>query len=379
MMPSAHRLPQHKGNTMTHSFELLSALASRPENHSLSRDFYCDSQIYQADLHAIWYQSWIFAGHSGEVIISGASLSFPLADYTINISRDANGLVATAQNSGASKVIHCREVSGYIFISLANQPDDFEAFAQTVAPYLKPHDIEHLKVAAESSIVEYGNWKLVLENNRECYHCLSNHPELIITYPEDPAVTGTDADAEVPEMVAQHWQACEKVRLPSTFQLSEDGTYRVARMPLLEDFRSYTMTGEDAVHRRIGDFGGKLEGCNPGALVMFHYPSTWNHCLDDHVISFRVVPLGPQATLVTTKWLVHADATEGVDYDLNNLIHVWEQTNSQDKQLVEENQQGINSPDYESGPYSSVYESGVIQFVDWYGDTLKQRLGADNR
>lgn len=359
---------------MTYATDLLTALSSLTKNHSLSRDFYCHDDVYQTDLHSIWYQSWIFAGHSCELTQANAEFSFPLGDYTITVSHDGQQAQAFADSANGYQSVHCRETMGYIFISLADNPDDFEPFAQTVAPYLQPHDIDKLKVAAETSIVEYGNWKLVLENNRECYHCLSNHPELIITYPEDPAITGTDADAETPEIVDKHWQACDAVDLPARFKLSADGTYRVARMPLLADYRSYTMDGDDAVNRRIGDFGGHLNEFNPGALVMFHYPSTWNHCLDDHVISFRVVPIGPQATLVTTKWLVHADAVEGKDYDLHNLTHVWNQTNEQDKHLVEENQQGINSPDYESGPYSAVYESGVIQFIDWYSETLRQRL-----
>ena len=59
-----------------------------------------------------------------------------------------------------------------------------------------------------------------------------------------------------------------------------------------------------------------------GSLVLFHYPSTWNHILGDHAINFRMLPLGPTETQVTTKWLVHKDAVEGVDYDLNRLTEV---------------------------------------------------------
>jgi Rieske 2Fe-2S family protein len=36
-------------------------------------------------------------------------------------------------------------------------------------------------VAAQVDIVEDCNWKLTMENNRECYHCVSNHPELTIS------------------------------------------------------------------------------------------------------------------------------------------------------------------------------------------------------
>lgn len=355
---------------MTLPNHLVDELQTRNKNYSLSRDFYSNEQVYQTDLASIWYQSWIFAGHPCE-ITDTQSLDFPIGEYQIRISRDAEQYQATAEKDGKTRVIHCRDLTGYLFISLAETPEDFDDFAATVSPYTEVHNVSDLKVAAQSSIVEYGNWKLVFENNRECYHCLSNHPELIITYPEDPAVTGTDADSELPEMVSSHWEKCEAAGLPSEFKLADDGSFRVARMPLLQDFSSYTMDGYDAVKKHVGDF----KGVNPGALVLFHYPSTWNHFLDDHVISFRVLPIGPQASLVTTKWLVHKDAVEGVDYDKETLTHVWNQTNAQDKHLVEENQKGINSPAYESGPYSSVYESGVIQFVEWYGEVLQSRLG----
>ena len=76
--------------------------------------------------------------------------------------------------------------------------------------------------------------------------------------------------------------------------------------------------------------------------------------------------IGPQETEVQTTWLVNKDAVEGVDYDLKNLTTVWEHTNDEDRRVVEHNQQGINSPAYEPGPYSAMHEDGVIQFVEWY-------------
>ena len=57
------------------------------------------------------------------------------------------------------------------------------------ARYLAPHDLANSKVAFESTIVEKGNWKLVWENNRECYHCAGNHPSLTRTFPEDPRLS----------------------------------------------------------------------------------------------------------------------------------------------------------------------------------------------
>ncbi|MBC7479537.1 MAG: Rieske (2Fe-2S) protein, partial [Pseudorhodobacter sp.] len=110
-----------------------------------------------------------------------------------------------------------------------------------------------------------------------------------------------------------------------------------------------------------------------GSLLFYHYPNTWNHFLGDHAITFRVLPISPTETAVTTTWLVHKDAVEGVDYDLPNLTEVWMTTNDEDRQVVEENQKGILSPAYEPGPYSTVHEEGVIQFVDWYCDLMVGR------
>ena len=111
-----------------------------------------------------------------------------------------------------------------------------------------------------------------------------------------------------------------------------------------------------------------------GSLLLFHYPSTWNHVLSDHALTFRVLPLGPTQTQLTTKWLVHREAVAGVDYDLDELTRVWLATNDQDRHIVQENQIGMNAPVYEPGPYSEVTENGVRQFVDWYSRILQGRL-----
>ena len=99
---------------------------------------------------------------------------------------------------------------------------------------------------------EEGNWKLVWENNRECYHCASNHPELARTYSDRPTVTSVSGAGDDPQ-IAEHWRRCESAGLASEFKLSADGQMRTARMPLLEPAVSYTMTGRPAVKRRLSD------------------------------------------------------------------------------------------------------------------------------
>ena len=72
---------------------------------------------------------------------------------------------------------------------------------------------------------------------------------------------------------------------------------------------------------------------------------------------------------------MHKDAVEGIDYRLDELIHVWTETNDQDRRIVDENAFGIHSPAYQPGPYSEAHEGGVEQFVDWYSRFMQERLG----
>jgi Rieske 2Fe-2S family protein len=391
--------------------EMLRKLRVRQEGYSLDQKFYVDSYFFQLDLEHIYYREWLFVGHECELATPGDYFTVQIGAYSLILLRrddgtiaalhntcrhrgsricsaqsgtvgrrlicpyhqwtyHSDGRLATARQMGRDvdsgqlglKRAHCERMAGYIFVSLADAPPDFASFRAHTEPYLLPHRLRETKIALSSTIVENGNWKLVWENNRECYHCAVNHPELCRTYPERPTVTGVKGAQNDPETVA-HWQRCEAAGLPSKFRMADSGQYRTARMPLLGDAVSYTMNGKAAVAKPLS-----RDVTEPaiGAMVMFHYPSTWNHMLGDHAVTFRVLPLSPRETQVTTKWLVHKDAVEGIDYDLTSLSEVWMATNNQDRSIVEGNQIGISSPAYEPGPYSVEHEGGVMQFVDWY-------------
>jgi len=192
-----------------------------------------------------------------------------------------------------------------------------------------------------------------MENNRECYHCSSNHPELcrVFSRPADPGhqpereeENGIGEDARI----LDHWERCEAAGLPSRYQISPDFQYRVMRLPFLRDAHSMTMDGQPGVRRPLADFRPAASA----SMAALPLPDSWNHLLSDHALSFRILPISPTETEVTTKWLVHKDAVEGVDYDLKTLTEVWLATNDEDRRIVEENQRGILSPAYRPGPYS---------------------------
>jgi Rieske 2Fe-2S family protein len=402
-------------------------LAQRRPAHCLPGPMYGDPRVHAADLDRIWHREWVFAGHECELAEPGAYLTLTVGAYPVVVVRGLDGAlralhnvcrhrgallcdapagntrrkfvcpyhqwvyeldgslsrarsmgeaVAPAPADGADGLgllpAHCETVEGLVFVSVADRPEPFEPFRRTVSAHLAPFDLRTAKVAFESTIVEQGNWKLVMENNRECYHCRVSHPELSASFPLAPLHSGGGTDDEVratTEVVAR----CEAAGLPSRFVQSADDQYRVMRMALAGGATSMTLDGAPAVGRRFAGLPATGELADVGDLLLYHYPSTWNHAVADHAVTFRMLPLGPTTTQLRTTWLVRGDAVEGEDYDIAALTKVWLATNDQDSALVARAQRGVSSPAFRPGPYSPVEEEGVIQFVDWYAGRLAAR------
>ena len=106
------------------------------------------------------------------------------------------------------KPVHVRSVGGLVFICLADEPPaDFDDVAARLEPYLAPYGLRQAKVAHQVDVIEDGNWKLVMENNRECYHC-DGHPELVSAY---FPLHGYTAD-DVPPRLRRVWERYDKAR-----------------------------------------------------------------------------------------------------------------------------------------------------------------------
>jgi Rieske 2Fe-2S family protein len=393
-------------------------IAARKRNFSLSRELYCDPGVYQTDLEEVFYREWLFAVPACELAKPGAYATMQVGAYPVVVIRGADNRIRAFHNvcrhrgqrlcskvSGSTpklvcpyhqwtydldgkllfardmgddfdpskfglKKVHCVDLGGVVYICLADVPPPIADLAKTAMSYLAPSGLSDAKIAFSSTIIEKGNWKLVIENNRECYHCGGSHPSLCRTYSDNPRMTAMYGPDEAGDNIMDHWRRCEAAGLPSRFVHHPAFQWRLARIPLLNDAESFTMSTKAAVARRMG----RMPFNDAGSLLMYHYPNTWNHFLADHAITFRILPISPTETEVTTNWLVHKDAVEGVDYDLKTLTEVWLATNDEDRQVVEENQKGILSPAYEPGPYSVLQEEGVIQFIDWYCDLMADRL-----
>jgi len=276
---------------------------------------------------------------------------------------------------------HIREVGGLIFINLAKNPGDFEEARKVLEPEIKPHRFELGKIAHTINYDVKANWKLVYENNRECYHCSIGHPEYIranydTSFVYDASTGSRIVDKENPKLseIEEHvkksterWKSMGLVcSTDSSFPGA--GWYRASRTPLRKGWDTESLDGKP-VSTLMGDF----KEYDMGSCRVHILPNCWIHASCDHAVATRLTPVSPEHTKAQVSWIVHKDAQEGKDYQLDKLLPFWRLTSEQDWMLCENNHLGVLSKKYQPGPYSEEKEIGVERFIQWYFATLKAK------
>jgi Rieske 2Fe-2S family protein len=261
-------------------------------------------------------------------------------------------------------------VGGLIFICMDENPPSIERVKADIEDQIGIYDIERLKVVVQDNYIEDANWKLVMENNRECYHCDAGHPELISvlgTYgfgkglPEDGEADVVD-DAAFDAMVeAKRAQWKDLGIFRELIEFPDGWWHRMARLPLANGAVTQSIDGKLACKKLIGPFTEP----ESSSLSVWTQPNSWHHFCCDHVVTFSLTPVAADKTLLRTSWLVHEDAVEGVDYDPDHIAALWRTTNIQDGHFSMLNHQGISSDGYRQGPYA-VEEKLVEDFKDFY-------------
>ena len=96
-------------------------------------------------------------------------------------------------------------------------------------------------------------------------------------------------------------------------------------------------------------------------------PSPFNSIImtNDFATLFTFIPKSPTETEVELMWLVNERAVEGIDYDINEITWMWDETTKADKRIIENNQKGVLSSKYEPGPLSKM-EIGLDKLKKWY-------------
>jgi glycine betaine catabolism A len=385
----------------------------RREGHALPQALYIEADTFDFDMAVIYGRSWLMAGMECELPKTGSYISMMIGKWPVLITRDKSGEIRAFHNScrhrgsmicavgsGTSPKLVCpyhrwtydldgsllaanrmgddfvksdhglksvalKNVNGALFICLSDNPPAFDDFGEKLAAYTAPHQLRHAKLAHQSVLVEHANWKLVMENARECYHCGTSHLALAKTFPVG---------------MSRHFDSGEDARLKAFFaildtldlphQAVEGHWWQVARFALNEGCVSISNDGQHLSKKLMCE----ANGGDIGSLRFALDPHSFVHCTADGVFFFSAVPVGPNETHVTSKWYVHKDAVEGIDYHIEALTELWTVTNLEDKALAENNQAGVNSVGYTPGPYSQEAEMLALRFTDWYCDKARDYI-----
>ena len=405
--------------------EIKDLINKQKDNHSLDQAFYVDDKIFDLDLKNIFSKQWVFVGHISRIPNFGDYFLFNIGKESIIIIRDKNDSIYAHYNvcrhrgsqicleeAGNKKLLVCpyhawsynldgsiksarmmnddfnkkewtlhkcnlKIFEGLIFINLSNNPNSFEEFISPTKKFIEFHGLSNAKIAYRKIYPTNGNWKLTLDNFHECYHCQPAHPEYCAVH--DPeyimaygAGNNTGPSSEKFNKILNDWNT--KVQnmghITGEYSETEFNNYSrsAERTPLREGKFTETKSGKP-----IAKLMGKFKQYDNGYTSVGTSPFNSLLMCNDFATLFTFIPKTTLYTEVELMWLVHKDAKEGVDYNLEEMIWMWDETTIADKRIIEDNQKGVLSKKYLPGPLSQM-EKGLEKFKIWYLKQLQLAL-----
>ncbi|MGH9243328.1 MAG: aromatic ring-hydroxylating oxygenase subunit alpha [Acidimicrobiales bacterium] len=238
----------------------------------------------------------------------------------ITVDGDAYGLV----------VLPAQVWHGWVFVDGLGQAPPFDRYVGALADLVGPYHPERLRLGARHRYEVAANWKVIVENYHECYHCPLIHPELCRV---SPPASGANWD------LPGAWVGGAMELRPEAETMSLDGRSAGQFLP-----------GVD--HRSV-----LYIGLFPNLLISAH---------PDYVMTHRLAPLAPDRTAIECSWYV----PDGVS-DPAYAVDFWDVTNREDWAACESVQRGLRSPHFRPGPLAPA-EDAVHQWV-----TLMARVYLD--
>ena len=393
--------------------EIVNLLNNYLPGHSLEQAFYTSEDIFHLDRELIWKKYWLFAGVTAEIPKEGDYITYAVGHDSVIIIRGREGKVHahfnTCRHRGSTicqdekghapklmcpyhqwvyntdgslfkarlmpddfdrasyglHPVHIRLIEGLIFISLAEDPVDFDSVVKDLAPYVKPYQIDQSKVAFKKSYTIRTNWKLIAENFRECYHCGPAHPEYC------KAVVGANLRESIDDILVERRASWKNKGLVTEGVDFQTDTFHFAtRYPLRDGVESYSLDG-----KAVAIPMGAHKDYDAGVVGLVCYPNFWMDAVGDYVWTMRITAESASQCRIDLTWLVDGKAEEGKDYNIERLTEFWKITGEQDWKLCENNFNGIESSRYQPGPYAPV-ELEVAKFVEWYVERLREGVEA---
>ncbi|MGH7528021.1 MAG: aromatic ring-hydroxylating oxygenase subunit alpha [Gemmatimonadales bacterium] len=360
---------------------------------TLHRDFYLSEEIFVREKERIFFREWLCAGREEELPNPGDYRVLDVAGESVLVVRTRDGrlaahynvcrhrgsqLVPDAPRGTFSGGIRCpyhswtyslegalrtapfleerdgltrSELSlhpvgvavwgGFFFLNLtpgeaAERGHTLAAQLGAVPDRLRRYPLAELRVARRIEYEVRANWKVMLENYNECYHCGPVHPELCRLVPAFKQRGGADLD----------WERGIPHR---------DGAW------------TFTRTGTSS----RAPFAGLDEderSRHKGELI---YPNFLLSLSAEHVAAFTLWPREPARTTIVCEFLFHPDEIAKPDFDPSDAVEFWDLVNRQDWTICESVQRGMTSRVFQTGYYAPM-ESWSLDIRRYIGDKLRE-------
>ncbi len=265
------------------------------------------------------YHAWTY-GLDGRLVAAPNLVTMP------DVDRVERGLVT----------VHLREWLGYAWVCLADEPPSFEADVLEAAverlgdlAAIEAYQVEDLEVGRRISYDVQANWKLIIENFMECYHCATIHPELTEVLPE--------------------------------FAGGYAAQYYVGHgAEFADDVKGFTIDGSEGFDR----LPGVAEDQDRRYYAITVKPTVFINLVPDHVIVHRMFPMSESRTIVECDWL-YAKGVVASDQDVAHSVELFHRVNEQDFEACERTQPAMSSRAYADGGVLVPAEHHIGAFHDW--------------
>ncbi len=340
---------------------------------TLPGKYYHSREIYQEEVEKIFYKFWIYACRAEEIENVGDYKLIQVEDESIILTRDKEGKIRALFNVCSHRGTQlCTEPSGnfnsgsiqcpyhawtynlagdliaaplmkegdrfnkkacslpqasvynwegFVFINLDENPVPFEEHMEALMGKFSDWKMAELRIAHHIRYDLNCNWKLILQNYQECYHCPGVHPLL---------------SEWTPVQSAQHD--------------AEKGAVIGGFMDLTKERGSMTMDGEAAAPPVCDVSGDDLQR-------IYYYSIFPNLLLTPHpdfVLFHHITPEGPGKIINDCYWLFRPEviADPKAKERIKSAVDFWDLTNRQDWQVCEQMQIGTKSKRFTRGYYS---------------------------
>ena len=390
-------------------------IANQKPGYALEQRFYTDPDIYELEMDKIVTANWILAGHQSQFPEPGDFKVFNVANESAIIVRGSDGTLKGFANvcrhrgslvcldpEGHARKFTCPYhgwmydidgnltaarnmpsdfdksehglhsvsvgvINGLVFICFSDNAPSLDGAIEDLAEPMAMFDFENLKVAAQRSYEIPANWKLSIENYQECYHCAAAHPEYAKMH---TLMLDRDKRERVQDHMLEKMESCGVKNIYHDFidtnaRPGEIG-FGYSRTALFDGYLTGSKDGQP-----VAPLLGELTGYDGGASDFSFGPFSFLLTYSDHVVAYVFTPLEMGSSKCEIYWLVRGDAEEGKDYNVDELIWLWDITTAADKRIIVNNWKGVQSRHYAPGPFSGMERAERI-YIEWILQELQR-------